>query len=349
VQQPATAEQSDELRARQQAQVSAHVRRRRSQQLQLLAFFLTVVLVPVFIRNPYYLHVLVCIGIHVIIATGLNLLMGYAGQVSLGHAGFYGIGAYTSGILTATYGWSPWLAMPVALALTCTVAYVVGKPTLRLKGHYLAMATLGFGIIVAVLLRQMSWLTGGASGLVEIPGISIAGRVVETDVQYYYFVWVFVALLLVVFANLVDSRPGRALRALRESELAAGMVGVDTASYKVQAFVISAAYAGIAGSLYAHSSMRFLSPQPFGFHTSIALLVMVVLGGEGTLWGPVLGAATITAIQEVLRPFNDYDIVVYGLLLVVLMVVMPGGISRGAAQIVERLRHRPVAAREAAQ
>ncbi len=303
--------------------------RRRALSLQMLGFFAVMALLPVFVHNGYYVHIGVVIGINLIIVIGLNLLMGYAGQISLGHAAFYGIGAYTSGILTATYGWSPWFAVIVAIALTCTVAWLVGKPTLRLKGHYLAMATLGFGVIVAVLIRQMSWLTCGSSGLTEIPGVSIAGRMLDSETQYFYFVWFFVLALMVLFANLVDSRPGRALRALHDSEPAAGMLGVDTASYKVHAFVISAAYASLAGSLYAHSSMRFLSPTPFGFHTSIALLVMVVLGGSGTLWGPALGAITVTLIQEVLRPYADFDIIIYGLILMAMMILMPGGIARG--------------------
>jgi len=336
------AERSAQLRALKDRQVAAAQRTRRLQLLQLLAFFAVVALVPVFVRNPYYLNVLVYIGIYVILATGLNLLMGYAGQISLGHAGFYGLGAYASGILTAKYGWSAWLAMPVSIAMGCGVAYVVGKPTLRLRGHYLAMATLGFGIIVQVLLRQ-SKITGGASGLLGIPSVSIAGRALETDMQYYFFVWAFVAALLIVFTNLVDSRPGRALRALHESELAAGMLGVATASYKVRVFVISAGYAAMGGVLYAHATMHFLSPQPFGFTTSIALLVMVVLGGQGTLWGPVFGAVTITIIQEALRPYNDYDIVVHGLLLMLMMITMPGGLSRAAAALIDRLGSRAVA------
>jgi branched-chain amino acid transport system permease protein len=177
-------------------------------------------------------------------------------------------------------------------------------------------------------------MTGGPAGL-KTPGISIFGWKLESDmdVHYFYFVWGFVCVLTILFANLVESRPGRALRALHDSELASRILGVDTAGFKVKAFVISAAYASIAGSLYAHSSMRFLSPTPFDFHTSIALLVMVVLGGQGTLWGPVLGAVTITVIQEVLRPWAEYDIVVYGLILMVLMIVMPGGLSRALGSL----------------
>lgn len=314
--------------------------RRRAQKLQMLAFFALVALIPLAVHNKYYLHILIFVGLNLILATGLNLLMGYAGQVSLGHAAFYGIGAYTTGILTAKHGVNPWLAMLAALALTSAVAWLVGRPTLRLRGHYLAMATLGVGIIVAVIIRQSSNLTGGPAGLPEIPSMAIFGFELKSsmDVHYYYFVWAWVCLLTVLFANIVDSRPGRALRALHDSELAAQMLGVDTAAFKVRAFVISAAYASIAGTLYAHSSMRFLSPTPFGFQTSIALLVMVVLGGQGTLWGPVLGAVTITAIQETLRPHADYDIIVYGLLLMFMMIVMPGGVSRALGALYARVR-----------
>ncbi|MGD9495725.1 MAG: branched-chain amino acid ABC transporter permease [Armatimonadota bacterium] len=328
-------------------EATAVAMQRRAQKLQLLAFFLLVAVAPLVVHNRYYLHILIFVGLNLILATGLNLLMGYAGQVSLGHAAFFGIGAYTSGILTATYRWNPWLAMAAAVALTCLVAWLVGRPTLRLRGHYLAMATLGVGIIVAVVIRQTSWLTGGPAGLTGIPSMTFLGRELKSnmDAHYFYFVWGWVCLLTVLFANLIASRPGRALRALHDSELAAQTLGIDTAAFKVRAFVISAAYASIAGTLYAHSSMRFLSPNPFGFHTSIALLVMVVLGGQGTLWGPVLGAVTVTAIQELLRPWANWDIVVYGLLLMLMMTVMPGGVSRALGSAWGRLRDRLVSAR----
>jgi branched-chain amino acid transport system permease protein len=315
-------------------EAAALARRRRMQKLQILALFAFMALLPLVVRNTYYIHVIIFIGLNLILATGLNLLMGYAGQVSLGHAAFFGIGAYASGILTATYGWNAWLAMLAALLLTSFVAWLVGRPTLRLKGHYLAMATLGVGIIVSVVLRQWEGMTGGPAGM-KTPGISIFGFDLDTDVRYYYFVWSWVCLLTVLFANLVESRPGRALRALHDSELAAQILGIDTASFKVRAFVISAAYASIAGSLYAHSSMRFISPTPFAFETSVALLVMVVLGGQGTLWGPVVGAVSITFIQEFLRPWAQYDIVVYGLILMVLMIALPGGLSRALGRLWE--------------
>ncbi len=328
----ATAETQPQPVAENEALVMA--RRRRAQKLQILSLFALVIVLPLAVRNSYYIHVIIFIGLNLILATGLNLLMGYAGQVSLGHAAFFGIGAYASGILTATYGWNAWPAMLAALVVTCLVAWLVGRPTLRLKGHYLAMATLGVGIIVSVVLRQWVDLTGGPAGM-KTTGITTFGWELrsDADVHYYYFVWGWVCVLTILFANLVESRPGRALRALHDSELAAQILGIDTAAFKVRAFVISAAYASIAGTLYAHSSMRFISPTPFGFQTSIALLVMVVLGGQGTLWGPVVGAVTITFIQEFLRPFGEWEIVVYGLILMVLMVVMPGGLARGLGML----------------
>ncbi len=329
-----SAQEAPQLEAQPRSEAVVLARRRRMQKMQILALFALMALLPLVVRNTYYIHVIIFIGLNLILATGLNLLMGYAGQVSLGHAAFFGIGAYASGILTATYGWNAWLAMLAALLLTSFVAWLVGRPTLRLKGHYLAMATLGVGIIVSVVLRQWEGMTGGPAGM-KTPGISIFGFDLNTDVRYYYFVWSWVCLLTVLFANLVESRPGRALRALHDSELAAQILGIDTASFKVRAFVISAAYASIAGSLYAHSSMRFISPTPFAFETSVALLVMVVLGGQGTLWGPVVGAVSITFIQEFLRPWAQYDIVVYGLILMVLMIALPGGLSRALGRLWE--------------
>jgi len=300
-------------------------------------FILCLALFPLLtVNNPYYINVMVFVGINTIIVVGLNLLMGYAGQISLGHAAFYGIGAYCSGLLTAKYGCSPWLALPAAVALTASVAYLIGLPTLRLKGHYLAMATLGFGMVVYIVLRQLSWLTGDSSGLLGIPGISIGRFKLDTDLKYYFLVWTMAVGVLMLSRNIVNSRIGRALRAVEGSETAARTLGVDTARYKLQVFALSAAYAGLAGFLYAHF-MGFIGPPTFGFKFSIELVTMVVVGGMASIWGSVLGAAFLTILPECLRVAADYDIVIYGLLLMVVMIFMPKGLTRTT---VDLLRNR---------
>lgn len=292
---------------------------------------------PFALKNDYYLSILIFIGIHTILAIGLNLLMGYAGQVSLGHAAFYGLGAYTSAILTATLKWSPWIGMIAACAVAGVVAYLIGKPTLKLKGHYLAMATLGFGMIVRIIFVQYYQLTGGTSGLTGVPPLSIAGHQLTEDRQYYYVVWFFVLLLLWLSYNIVESRVGRALRAVHTSEVAAAAAGVDTAKYKVQVFVLSAVYSGLAGALYAHY-IRFVNPDPFGFMFSIQLVVMVVVGGMASIWGAIAGAGTITLLSQVLQRFEDYEVIVFGAILVLVMIYLPTGLTKAAVDLVGRRR-----------
>jgi branched-chain amino acid transport system permease protein len=291
----------------------------------LLLFAVVIALLPWVVRNEYYVNVLVFVALNSMLAIGLTLLFGCAGQISLGHAAFYGLGAYTSGILTASYHWPIWPAMLVALLLVCAVAWLVGKPTLRLHGHYLAMATLGFGVIVNLILVQAIRLTGGSSGLIGIPRLSLAGFQLDTNLRFYFLAWGFTLATVILARNLVDSRVGRALRAIHGSETAADTLGINTPQFKVQVFVLSAALAAVAGSLRAHF-VQFLSPEPFNWPTSIALLVMVVIGGMGNVWGAILGAAAVTVVQEALRAFRDYDILVFGLLLVAVAMFFPGGL-----------------------
>jgi len=309
------------------------VRRR----LGTLLFVAVVAALPWVLGNDYYVNVLVFVGINSLLAVGLTLLMGCAGQVSLGHAAFFGLGAYTSGILTAKYGWNPWPAMVVALALVSAVAWVVGGPTLRLRGHYLAMATLGFGVIVALVLVEALPLTGGSSGLVGIPKLSIGGFALDSNRRFYYVAWAFALLAVVLSRNIVNSRVGRALRAIHGSEVAANTLGVNTPQYKLQVFVLAAAFGALAGSLRAHF-VNFLSPQPFGWHTSVALVVMVVVGGMGNVWGAIVGAAAVTIVQEALRAFKDYDILVFGLLLILVMMFVPGGLVGALERLLARRR-----------
>lgn len=301
---------------------------------------------PLLERNSYLLHVLSLIAIYTLLAVGLNLLMGYAGQVSLGHAAFYGIGAYTSAILTASpflaFHLSPLLALPAGVVLSCAVAFLVGVPCLRLRGHYLAMATLGFGWIVYIVLRQWDDFTGGISGLTDIPGLSLGSFSFDSDVKWFYLTGATALLALVISANVVNSRVGRALRALHGSESAAATLGVNVARYKVLVFVLAAAMAAVAGSLYAHK-IQYVSPTSFGFLISVELVVMVVVGGMASVWGAVVGTATITFLFEWLTDLGkdhpmlqDMHGVAYGLILILVMVFMPSGLTVGVRDLVLR-------------
>jgi branched-chain amino acid transport system permease protein len=278
-------------------------------------------------RNQYFISLLVFMGINGLITMGLSLLMGYAGQISLGHAAFFGLGAYSSGVLTVQYGLSPIVGFLLGILLSATVAFLVGMPTLRLKGHYMAVATLGFGEIVFILFNELSFLTGGPSGLSGIPALSFAGLPLE-GTSYLYLVWALVILFLLFSLNVINSRVGRALRAVHGSELAAGTMGVDAARYKVQVFVLSAVYASLGGSLYAHF-ISFISPSSFSLMFSILLLMMVVVGGTETIWGALLGAAVLTLLPEYLRGLEDFEVLAYGAILMAVLLFMPKGILEG--------------------
>ncbi len=285
-------------------------------------------MVGLMLDDPYYLQVLIFIGINTLLALSLNLLMGYAGQISLGHAAFYGIGAYTTAVLSATYGFSPLLALPAAIVMAMAVAYIVGKPTLRLTGYYLGMGTLGFGMIVSIVFREWHSVTGGASGFVGIPPLEIAGFAFDTDRSYFFLVWAVVLFFFLISRRIIDSRVGRALRAIHDGEHAAAAMGVDTASMKLSIFVLSAAMASLAGFLYAHQ-VYFISPETFGFMASIRIVTMVVIGGMASIWGSLLGASLLTILPEWLHAFADYEMMVYGLVLMLVMIFLPQGLTRG--------------------
>ena len=291
------------------------------------------------VENPYYLQVLTFIGLNTILALGLNLLMGYAGQISLGHAAFYGIGAYTTAILTATFGWSPWAALPAAVALACLVAFAVGIPTLKLSGYYLGMGTLGFGMIVHILLREWSSVTGGSSGFVGIPLLELGPLSFSAARNYFLLVWAVVLGTLLVCRRIVDSRMGRALRSIHDSEKASGAVGVDTFRLKLSVFVLSAGFAAVAGFLYAHF-VSFISPGSFDFLVSVRMVTMVVIGGMASIWGALFGATLMTLLPETLHAFAEFEMLVYGLILMCVMIFMPRGLTRGLMDIYERAKRK---------
>jgi len=305
--------------------------------LSLLILAGVILALPLGLGNSYYLNVLVFVGIYSLITIGLSLLMGYTGQVSLGQAAFFGIGAYTSGVLSTKFGVSPWLALLAAIFVTGGIAFLIGAPALKLKGHYLAMATLAFGYIVFIVFNQASSLTGGPSGFGQIPRFRLGNFLLRSDVHYYYLVWTLVIVVLLVSLNIIHSRVGRALRSIHEGELTANIMGVNTAKYKIQVFVLSAVYASLAGSLYAHF-ITFLNPTPFGFHFSIVLLVMVAVGGMASVWGAMIGAALLTILPEYLRAFHDYDILIYGSILLVIMIFLPQGLFAGILSLIKKER-----------
>ena len=289
--------------------------------------------------TSYYTDVMVFVAIHSIIASGLSLLLGYAGQISLGQAAFYGVGAYTSGIFTTQLGLSPWAAMLAGMMLAAGLAYVVGLPALRLKGHYLAMATLGFGMIVFIVFNEYVALTGGPSGFGEIPQFNLLGWEFDTTVSYYYFAWTVALFVLAVSLNIVNSRPGRALKAIHDSETAAAAMGVNTSKAKLQIFVLSGIYGALAGSLYAHF-VSFINPPPFDIFFSLKVLMMVVIGGIGSIWGAFLGAALITFLPEWLSFLEDFDVLANGIILLLIVIFSPDGFVGIGMRLFQRINSR---------
>ena len=299
--------------------------------VQLPGFALGILLFPLLARQigffEHYVDVMVFVGIYSLITIGLCLLMGYAGQISLGHASFFGLGAYISGVATTRYGMDPWICVLLGILVSAGVAVIIGTPSLKLRGHYLAMATLAFCIIVTVVFNENVTVTGGPDGLAFIPGMSIFGYPLDSVTKYYYFVWGVVLVVLLLCLNIIRSRVGHALRSIHDSELAASSVGVNVAKYKIHVFVWSAVMASFAGSLYAHY-LNFINPSSFNLFVSIKLVIMIVLGGMYSLWGAIVGTMLVTFLgYEWLHYFEDAEVVVYGLVVLVIIIFVPGGLA----------------------
>jgi len=273
-------------------------------------------------------------AIYGLAAIGLSLLMGLAGQVSLGHAAFFAVGAYAQALLVTKAGMPIAVAALVSVAAAMLVALLVGLPLLRLRGHFLALATLGLGIIVSVVVRELE-VTGGTSGIFGVPKPEFNGRVYDTPQEYLWLLTPFLVLGLYLARNLVRSRTGRALGAVNDSEVAAECLGVDTFALRLRVFVLSAGYAGLAGVFYAHW-ISVVSPDASGFELSVQMLLMVVLGGLGTVWGAVTGAVAVEALDEGMRAAiprlvpgasGEVQLIGFGVVLVLLIVLLPGGLA----------------------
>ncbi|HEX6016453.1 MAG TPA: branched-chain amino acid ABC transporter permease [Geminicoccaceae bacterium] len=302
----------------------------------LILLGLILLLLPLALPNRFYVSVAVLVGINALVAVGLNLLVGYAGQISLGHAGFFGLGAYACGILPAHLGVPPLLAPVIGIVVVAGIAFVVGRPILRLKGHYLAMATLGLGILVSLLIGNERELTGGPDGM-QVERLVIFGTRLRQAEVWYWIVAVFLFLGVWVALNLMDSPTGRALRALHDSEVGAQVNGVDVAAYKLLVFVISAIYAALAGALNALYA-GLITPDLAGFLRSVEFLTMVVLGGMGTIFGSLVGAAILTSLPQFLTALHEYEQIVLGLILMACMILLPKGIVPTLAQRLGRAR-----------
>jgi ABC-type branched-subunit amino acid transport system permease subunit len=308
----------------------------------IAALVAVLALLPRFVTSDYVLTLLDLAGIYAIAVMGLGILLGFTGQMSLAQAAFFGIGAYTSGWITTHVnwfpghpGWSVWPAMLLAVAMSAFIGLIVGYPCLRLSGHYLALATIGFGIITQLVLINWRDVTNGSDGMTGIPPPEIGPWTLDTYGKYYYLVLVAVLVCAYVAWRIKTTRAGRALHAIRENEIAARATGIDATRYKIVAFVLAGSYAGLAGSLLAHD-IRFVSPDSYSFDQSVVFLVMLILGGSSSIGGAILGAVLLTFLPEVLRPLKSSYIMVYGAAVIAMIVFMPQGLVGLAAALRNR-------------
>jgi branched-chain amino acid transport system permease protein len=296
----------------------------RHRYVSLVVLAVVIALLPLLFPSSYYYRVAALVWVSALAAIGLNILMGKAGQVSLGHAGFFGIGAYAVAIGPTHFGVPSFASLLLGAVLSAVLAYLVGRPILRLKGHYLAIATLGFGVLVALAITTESRWTGGPDGMPVAKLVMFGWRASGSDTWY----WITAGMLLVgtwLALNLDDTPTGRAFRALHDSEIAARVAGVNVNRFKLQAFVIAAVYASLAGSALALMN-GFVNPDQAGFLHSVEMVTMVVLGGLGSVIGSIVGAAVLIMLPQALTIFQEYEHLLLGFIIIVSMIFMRDGI-----------------------
>jgi branched-chain amino acid transport system permease protein len=285
--------------------------------------------IPLFTPEGYVIQLLNIAILNAIVVLGLNYVTGWTGQINFGQAAFYGLGAYTTAI--ATKAGLPWIATPfLSTVMVILASLILGLPTLRLRTHYLAMTTIGFGEIVRLIIVHWEPVTGGTSGLRAIPGISIFGFGPQGQIQHFYILMMALAIAVVIATRIRHSTLGRAMIATKDSEIGAEQSGVDTVRTKLFAFMIGAVYAGLAGCLYA-SSIRFISPDSFSGTQAVLLMTMLIVGGMGSIVGCIVGAVTLTILPEVLRSLGQWYLVLYGLGVICVIVLAPGGLASVAS------------------
>jgi branched-chain amino acid transport system permease protein len=290
----------------------------------LIPLVAIILILPLLFPSAYYFRVAALVFIFAIAALGLNLLMGFAGQVSLGHAGFMGVGAYAVAIGPSQFGIAPLFSFLLGAAFSAVLAFIVGRPILRLRGHYLAVATLGFGVLLTIVFTNEAKWTGGPDGM-AVQQMAVVSWTLRRVSTWYWVLAISFLLSAVIALNLIDSPTGRALRAIHDSERAARVLGVDVAQKKLAVFVISAVYASVAGSFFALIN-GYVTPDVSGFLRSIELVAMVVLGGMGSIVGSLVGSAVLVILPQALTIFHDYEHAILGLTLMAVMIFLRRGI-----------------------
>lgn len=308
-------------------------------QIAWLGCLLVMLAMPQLTSVKYHLHLSILALIWVIAAQGQNLIQGYTGYVSIVQAGFMGIGAYGSTLLNMNFGMPVWLTIAIAPLLTAIFALATGYPSLRVKGHYFAIVTLAFNMVIFIVLTNFTELTKGEAGISKIPKPESLGGLFDFQDRavYYYLVLVIAVLTTLLTAAIARSRLGRTLVAIRQNEDLVGAIGIAAWTYKLFAFVAAAMYAGLAGALYAHYQ-GFINPEIFGVAQSLDAILAVIVGGSGTVAGPVIGAFIVVLMPELLRFADGFRLILYGLLLVLATIFMPGGIVGLARELRERFQ-----------
>lgn len=294
--------------------------------LLVAAAVLAALVIPFLGLQQYYFHLISYSLIWVILTQGLNIIQGYTGYVSIAQAAFFGIGAYASALMSIRLDWSIWLTMPLAVVITGIAGVLIGYPALRTQGHYFAIVTMSFCMIIWVVMTSWIKFTGGEAGLMNIDRPSpLFGIDFADDRNFYYLILLGVLLSILVSYRIVHSRTGRALITIRENEQLAQAVGIPILRYKMLAFTVSAMMGGLAGALYAHYT-KFINPTPFTVDYSLNAILAVILGGSGTIVGPIIGSFIMNFLPEYLRMAEEYRLIIYGVLLMIIMIYMPKGI-----------------------
>ena len=300
--------------------------KRISQPWQVFFFLFPFVFFPLVDKNIYHLDVMTQVGLYVLLAMGLNVVVGFAGLLNLGYAAFFAIGAYTYALLNLHLGWSFWVCLPVSGVVSMLFGFAIGAPSIRVRGDYLAITTLGFGEIVRIAFNNLDEWTGGPNGLLGIARPALPGYHFSVDpTPYFYLILFLVAWTAFLLFRMSDSKIGRALVAIREDELAASCMGVPVLRVKLIAFGVSSFIAGIAGTFFA-AKQTIITPDSFDFVLSVLILSMVVLGGMGNIWGAALGALVLGILPELLRSFSAYRMLIFGLIMILMMIFRPQGI-----------------------